>query len=135
MSKRRSLDDALTPEEETFLKSGASKPTTTTNPETNPERKEEPQMPRPVPLNESFTQAASPTTKSMKSASANLTTAGNGAINARIDPRITTALLRASVERRIEGTAPSTQRDIIAEALTNWLRENGYLLLNEPRAG
>ena len=39
---------------------------------------------------------------------------------------VTTALLRASVERRIQGVAPSTQRDIIAEALSAWLKKNGY---------
>jgi hypothetical protein len=50
-----------------------------------------------------------------------------GTVSARIDPRITTALLRASVERRIQGQTPHMQRDIIAEALTTWLKKHGYL--------
>jgi len=53
--------------------------------------------------------------------------AGTGSINARIDPLITTALLRASVERRISRQTPSTQRDIIAEALSDWLKKLGYI--------
>jgi hypothetical protein len=35
--------------------------------------------------------------------------------------------LRASVERRIERKAPSTQRDIIAEALSDWLKKHWHL--------
>jgi len=53
--------------------------------------------------------------------------AGTGSINARIDPLITTTLLRASVDRRISRQTPSTQRDIIAEALSDWLKKHGYL--------
>ena len=68
------------------------------------------------------------TTSSAQSNAAPMGVAGNGAINARIDPQITTALLRASVERRIQGVAPSTQRDIIAEALSAWLKKNGYTI-------
>jgi hypothetical protein len=52
---------------------------------------------------------------------------GTGSIDARIDPAIATALLRASVERRIKRQAPSTQRDIIAEALSDWLKKYGHL--------
>ena len=55
------------------------------------------------------------------------TLAGTGSINARIDPTITKALIRASMERRIAGETPSTHRDIIAEALSGWLRARGYL--------
>ena len=80
-------------------------------------------MTRPaVKRQEEFPATASPA----PSSAAPIAVAGNGAINARIDPQITTALLRASVERRIQGVAPSTQRDIIAEALSAWLKKNGY---------
>ena len=50
-----------------------------------------------------------------------------GSIGARADAVIATALLRASVERRIKRQAPSTQRDIIAEALSDWLKKHGHL--------
>ena len=47
-------------------------------------------------------------------------------LSVRIDSRITAALLRAMTERRIEGLAPSTQQDIVAEAMVAWLKKNGY---------
>lgn len=124
MVKRRSLDDALTPEEEAFLKTGTPAKAKTTIPKPKPKpKKEATPMTRPaVKLKEEFPPAAPPASNSTPGYGV----AGNGAINARIDPQITTALLRASVERRIQGVAPSTQRDIIAEALTDWLKKNGY---------
>jgi hypothetical protein len=86
-------------------------------------KKETPPMTRPaVKLKEEFSSAEAPASNN----SPPYAGAGNTAINARIDPQITTALLRASVERRIEGVEPSTQRDIIAEALSAWLKKNGY---------
>ncbi len=83
-------------------------------------------MPRPTPLKESFIHEAAPPVQRQKTAQRGPATAGTGAINARIDPNITTALLRASLERRIEGKVPSTHRDIIAEALTEWLKKHDY---------
>ena len=50
-----------------------------------------------------------------------------GSVNARIDPTITTALMRASLERRIQRLSPSTHREIVAEALTDWLRKHGHI--------
>jgi len=37
------------------------------------------------------------------------------------------ALKRASLERQLQGTEPSTLRDILEEAIEPWLRTNGYL--------
>ena len=124
MVKRRSLDDGLTPEEESFLNNETKKPLPKIKPK--PETKEEPPMPRPVALKENFIQESSPTPQPQRAAQSAPASAGTGAINARIDPVITTALLRASVERRIEGKDLSTQREIIAAALTEWLKKNGY---------
>ena len=53
--------------------------------------------------------------------------ASMGSVNARIDPAITTALMRASLERRIQRVAPSTHREIVAEALTDWLKKHGHI--------
>lgn len=83
-------------------------------------------MARPTLLKENFTHEAPPAAPPQKPAQAGQALAGTGAINARIDPTITVALLRASLERRIEGKIPSTQRDIIAEALAEWLKKHGY---------
>ena len=125
MAKRRSLDDALTPEQVAFLKTGTLTNAETIDPKPRQKpKKEAPPMSRPAAtMKEEFPSAAPPTSRN----AAPIAVAGNGAINARIDPQITTALLRASVERRIQGVAPSTQRDIIAEALSAWLKKNGYL--------
>ena len=124
MAKRRSLDDALTPEQAAFLNAETPAKAKATNPKSKPTpKKETSTMTRPaVKRQEEFPATASPA----PSSAAPIAVAGNGAINARIDPQITTALLRASVERRIQGVAPSTQRDIIAEALSAWLKKNGY---------
>jgi len=83
-------------------------------------------MPRPIALKESFAQEASPPAQPQKPTPAGQALASTGAINARIDPIITTALMRASLERRIAGQTPSTQREIIAEALAEWLKKNGF---------
>lgn len=50
-----------------------------------------------------------------------------GSINARIDLAISEALMRASLERRIKRLTPSTHREIVAEALTDWLKKHGFL--------
>ena len=119
MVKRRSLDDALTPEEEAFLKLT----TTTKQQSIKPKpKKESPLMPRPA-IKEDF----APDESVASNTPAQYSLVGTGSINARIDPAIATALLRASVERRIERQAPSTQRDIIAEALSDWLKKHGHL--------
>lgn len=79
-------------------------------------------MARPTPLKESFIHEAAQPIQRPKANANGQSVAGTGAINARIDPRVTTALLRASLDRRIEGKTPS----IIAEALIEWLKKNGY---------
>jgi hypothetical protein len=50
----------------------------------------------------------------------------SGTINNKIDERVSNALLRASTERRIRQEEPHLQRDILAEALTEWLVSRGY---------
>jgi hypothetical protein len=124
--KRRSLDDALTPEEKAFVKSGTSKPKPKTNPKPEPDKKEETPMPRPIALKEYFPHEAAPPVQPQKFASAGQSQAGIASINARIDPAITGALIRASVEQRLAGKRPSTQREIIAEALTDWFKKSGF---------
>lgn len=125
VDKRRSLDEALTPEEESFLSKGKRNAAPENTPEPKPQQ-EQPPMARPTPLKESFIHEAAQPTQRLKASAGGQSVAGTGAINARIDPNITTTLLRASLDRRIEGKTPSTMRDIIAEALTEWLKKNGY---------
>jgi hypothetical protein len=119
--KRRSLDDALTPEEEAFLKLTTTPKQQSTKPKPK-KKKESPPMPSPA-IKEVF----APDESTASNNPAQYSLVGTGSINARIDPAIATALLRASVERRIERKAPSTQRDIIAQALSDWLKKHGHL--------
>lgn len=45
----------------------------------------------------------------------------------RVPTRIPAALLKAASERKLKKARPFTQQDIVAEALQNWLQENGYM--------
>lgn len=110
MVKRRSLNDALTPEEEAFLKQKKSNKSQSPKPKPKPKIKKESQ---PMERTESHDQS------SAASSPVQHTVVGTGSINAGFDPTITTALIRASVERRIAGQTPSTHRDIIAEGLSD----------------
>jgi hypothetical protein len=44
----------------------------------------------------------------------------------RLPATIPPALLKASSDRKIKKIHPFTQQDIVAEALTDWLKKNGY---------
>jgi hypothetical protein len=48
-------------------------------------------------------------------------------MNFRVPTEISTALFKASSERKMKKTRPFTQQDIVTEALTIWLQKNGYL--------
>lgn len=46
--------------------------------------------------------------------------------NYRLPAIIPSALLKASSDRKLKKVRPFTQQDIVAEALTAWLKKNGY---------
>jgi hypothetical protein len=48
-------------------------------------------------------------------------------LSTRIRSDFATALKRASLERQLSGTIPSTLQHILEDALEPWLRSNGYL--------
>ena len=48
-------------------------------------------------------------------------------LNTRLSTEISTALLTASMQRKIQRQIPATQQDIISEALTEWLRKQGFM--------
>lgn len=123
MVKRRSLNDVLNADEHAFLKQGTSKSPAIKKPKVTPTEHKETAMPQPVVQEEDVIPAAAlvpPSTKTVASGQPL-------SIHARIDPTITTALLRASFERRLQQQVPWMQRDIIAEALVEWLRKKGFL--------
>ena len=121
MVKRRSLDDALTPEEEEFVRQSAPKASKPKTKKPKP-KKETPPMSKPA-----FKQEIPPSFSQPANEPGEQRAARTSSVNARIDPLITTALLRASFERRLQRQTPTTQQDIIAEALTQWLKKHGYL--------
>ncbi len=127
MVNRRSLDDALTPDEQSFLETGKTakaEPKPKSNPEAT-SKKENTPMARAA-LKENFAQR--PTAQvPPSSALPQFTMAGAVSLNVRIEPEISTALLRASMDRKIQRLDPFTQRDIVAEALAEWLKKHGYL--------
>ena len=119
MARRKTFNDILTDDEAEFIKSGTPRKTT---PKLKP-KKEKPPMTRPA-LKENFISETPPQQENAGHAAS----AGSmGSVNARIDPTITTALMRASLERRIQRLSPSTHREIVAEALTDWLRKHGHI--------
>ena len=135
MAKRRSLDDALTPEEQAFLDKGSNtpskaKPKAASRPKPKPKekpttRKEEPVMARPA-IKEDFTQRIEPPVQQSPMMSG-FSMPGVVSLNTRIDPEISAALLTASMQRKIQRQQPFTQQDIVAEALRMWLKSQGYL--------
>jgi hypothetical protein len=116
VAKRNAFDDALTDEQQAFLKQGkAIKP--------KPQKKKAAPSRSSPATKEDFT----PKIPLVVGVAAHYPTAGTGSVNARIDSAVTNALSRASLERRIEQKTPWMQRDIIAEALSEWLKKHGYL--------
>jgi hypothetical protein len=48
-------------------------------------------------------------------------------VSTRLRADLVTALKRASLERQLQGTEPSTLRAILEDAVEPWLRSQGYL--------
>jgi hypothetical protein len=126
MSKRRSLDDALSPEARAFLDGGSTPP----NEPAKPERLEKlvEQAPAAIP-SESAPQPRPDSRKLNSTAKAALPAAeaGLASLNHKIDQRISAALHRASTERRIQRQEPFWEKDIVSEALAEWLKSHGHL--------
>ncbi len=97
----------MTPEEEAFLSPGSA----TT------------EIPAPE---ESARSEVAPPAKPVISPIQKAAEGGLVSLNIRIEPPIMAALLRASMERKIQRLEPYTQRDIVSEALAVWLKTNSY---------
>lgn len=113
MVKRRSLDDALTPEEQAFVESG--------KPQSTPKRKQ------PVTKRDNPAMMPSVAIKEPPPAISPEPAAVSFALNTRIAAHLSNALLRAATDRKLQRLSSSTQRDIVEEALADWLRRNGYI--------
>lgn len=126
MARRRSFEDGLTADEEEFLKQGRAtshaKVQKAKSPPKSQTKKEEPTMSKPALKQHVFGESP-PVAFAPQPAPGSLKVSN---LSVRIDSRIADALLRAMTERRIERIAPSTQQDIVAEAMVDWLKKNGY---------
>ena len=68
--------------------------------------------------------ASSAGPRAMRAAAVN---AAGANLNTRIHPDLSTALKRASLQRKLEGVEPNTLRDMVEAAVRPWLRDHGYL--------
>ncbi len=126
MVKRRSFEDGLTADEETFLKQGrvtphATKPKPKSPSKPQPKEKE-PDMSKAA-LKRDVIEEHAPTPILRTPAPAPVVPSN---LSVRIDPSIAAATLRAMTERKIHGITPATQQDIVAEAMVDWLKKHGY---------
>ena len=124
MVKRRTLGEGLSPEEAAFLNpsepiqhaplKASATPEVTSVPVT-PEVKPAPEPPPPAvqPQAMVFTPPTS--------------MAGKMPLNTRLSNEVSTALLTASMQRKIHRHPVFTQQDIVGEAVSDWLKKNGFL--------
>ena len=125
MVKRRSLDDALTPEEQEFMERGtAKKPKSKPNPK---KRKESPPMARAALKDEFINIIPQPPAPPQELPRVPPVAPGLVNLTTRVHPALNAALIRASMDRRMERRERGTMQDIVAEALTEWLKKAGYL--------
>lgn len=126
MVKRRSLDDALTPEQKRFLKTGSAtssaKPAKPKSPPKPQPKNEEPNMSKSA-LKRHIIDESPPAAISAKPAPTPLK---YGTLSVRMDSTIVAAILRAMTERKIDGTVPWVQQEIVTEAMLDWLKKHGY---------
>lgn len=120
MVKRRTLGEGLTPEEKAFLQGPAKTPKSTTKPKP-PEEEEKPIM-RENTLRSDF-RSPPPIVSTAVAFADRMGTVG---LNTRVEPGVREAMLRAFMERKIQRKAGASIQDIVNEALTDWLKKNGY---------
>lgn len=116
---RRTLGDGLTPEEEAFLNGTTAKP----KPKTEPKKQKEKKPMAQTALKTEYI----PKAPIEAVAPAMPVQTGMVGLNTRVTPPINAALLRASVDRKIQRQSRAAVQDIVNEALTEWLKKAGYL--------
>jgi hypothetical protein len=114
--KRRTLGDGLTPDEKQFLHGAIEAPKVET---TRAEQKTKEPVSEPLLPKENVQTPEIATTSQHP--------AGMMGLNTRVPPHISAALLRASVDRKIERRSRAAVQDIVNEALTEWLIKAGYI--------
>ncbi len=124
MNKRRSLENALSQEEEEFLSGNSSEiPSPGQTVELNVPSKSEVNFTKV----ETVSHEAIPPHANSANPSSQAQVDSFSSLNTRVHPTIGQAFMRASLDRRMRGIGPSTKRAIVEEALSTWLRDKGYL--------
>lgn len=118
MVKRRTLGEGLTPEEEAFLHG------TPKAPKAKPEPKKQKEK---TPMRQTALKKDFVTTPPIEAVAPVPVQTGMVGLNTRVEPAISAALLRASVDRKIQRQSRAAVQDIVNEALTEWLKKTGYL--------
>jgi hypothetical protein len=109
--RRKSLAETLTPEVRQFIEAGAPKPQGPEEPPPDPAPAPEVTEPRPV--------ARPKAEEGVLEIEAPLITQSY-----RLPQPLVTALVRASMERKLARQKPWSQQHIVAEALTEWLKKH-----------
>jgi hypothetical protein len=116
------LQAPLPPEALALIKEGTPKPQTQTPIVTvvaTTVKPQEPTAPKPASQTDQPPKPKAPKEKPEETVSL-------VSMNFRVPSSIPQALLKASSERKMKKIRPYTQQDIVAEALTDWLRKGGY---------
>jgi hypothetical protein len=139
MNDRRSLSQALdmTPKAIDFIENGLPRIHKRAAP---PSDKSEPDQGEPatlVELDAAPAEAATHSDKKMrprkekalqaKTTEPTMLTTPVVSITTRLTQATAEALRRASLERKLAGTTPSSQQEIIELAVSNWLRDNDFM--------
>jgi len=115
--KRKSLAETLSPEVRQFIEAGTPKPEATEDPHSEPAL---PSEPAPAPEVKQPTPVARPKPEDgTPEVEAPLVTQSY-----RLPQPLVHALVRMSMERKLARQKPWSQQNIVAEALTEWLRKH-----------
>jgi len=127
--KRRSLDDALTPEQEEFLRGKARKQSQDPARSAQRKRSQRPKESKPNEENTAMNKPAfkEPPSHPISQQPERLTVPSLVGLNTRIEDQLSDGLLRATLDRRLRRAPSSKVQDIVGEALRDWLKKYGYL--------
>jgi hypothetical protein len=114
----------LPPEAGSFLKAGRLTPTVERVPSGEKHAEGNGTTPSPV-ANSAPVEAAPPRSIREKPVAAPMTPT-LVSMTFRLPADIPAGLIRAAADQKLKQVAPCSQQDIVAEALTQWLRKHGY---------
>jgi hypothetical protein len=116
MAKRKSFEDELTPEATSFLHTGRSAPA--------PLTRKGNEAGEQIPFSGSGL-----STQQLLAVLPPFPDNALTPLNVRINPVIARALMQASMVRKFQQQAPWSQREMVTEALEEWLKKNGFLAI------